>query len=258
MSNSLSSPSDSDQTSYQTSLDLSAVNPDILEAIFLRFSKKDLMKCAESILDSKEDYEGENYIRSLAGSGKPILANNFSCLSIKKPFERGLRVHENPNGLNEVTKHVDPRWVFENGDGTCSKYFDITIKELGLSLEIMDNYRPPIVFSEWVVNRSDCGCLYRSSIQLFNENRQRIAWERQEISFNKWQHQLWQKFEVAMQSYPPGARSIRVLSSGRDLEYWQGHYGPKMAGSQLIIKMDETPLPAQFLVLGDGQNEPME
>uniref|UniRef100_A0AC34G0G0 FBA domain-containing protein n=1 Tax=Panagrolaimus sp. ES5 TaxID=591445 RepID=A0AC34G0G0_9BILA len=141
---------------------------------------------------------------------------------------------------------------------TCSKYFDISIKELGLSPEIMDNFRPPIVFSEWVTNRSDCGCRYRSSIQLFDENRERLAWERQELSFNQWQYQRWQKVEVVMESYPPGARSIRVLSSGRDLQFWAGYYGPKMAGCQLMIKMEETPLPIQPLVLGGEQNEPME
>uniref|UniRef100_A0A914YA83 F-box domain-containing protein n=1 Tax=Panagrolaimus superbus TaxID=310955 RepID=A0A914YA83_9BILA len=173
-----SSSSSSDQTPFHTSMDLSNVNPEILEAIFLRFSKKDLVKCSEvchlwrnivktrSFWIAKEDYEDENYLRSLVDTGRPILGNNFAVLSIKKPFERGLLIHENPKGKNEVARHVDPRWFFDNGgDGwryqappsfiqshfhpefkdlfdacletsyqTCSKYFDISIKELGLSV----------------------------------------------------------------------------------------------------------------------------
>ena len=51
----------------------------------------------------------------------------------------------------------------------------------------MDKHRPPLVFSEWVVNRADCGCLYRSSIILYNAERLSIAAERQELSFDQWQ-----------------------------------------------------------------------
>uniref|UniRef100_A0AC35G8D6 F-box domain-containing protein n=1 Tax=Panagrolaimus sp. PS1159 TaxID=55785 RepID=A0AC35G8D6_9BILA len=289
-------------TSPEESMDLSEVNPEILEAIFLRFPKKDLVKCSQvchlwkniintrSFWVAKEDYEGETYLRSLIDTRKPILGNDFALLSIKRPYERGLLVHENPDGKTPVTRNADPRWYFNDGGngwryqeppsfieshfhrdfkpifdschetsyGTCSKYFDLSIKDLGLTPEVMDNFRPPIVFSEWVTNRSDCGCLYRSSIQLFNENRHRIAWERQELSFDQWQYQLWQKVEVVMQSYPPGARSIRILSSGRDLQFWNGHYGPKMAGCQLMIKMEETPPPTQPFELGGLQDAPME
>jgi hypothetical protein len=55
-----------------------------------------------------------------------------------------------------------------------------------------------------------------------------------------------------MKSYPSGARSFRVLSSGRDLQFWAGHYGPKMAGCQFMIKAAQP--------FGDGypQDAPME
>ena len=70
--------------------------------------------------------------------------------------------------------------------------------------------------------------------------------------------QKWQKVEVVMKSYPEGARFIRVLSSGRDLQFWAGHYGPKIAGSSFMIKMEETPPSTRPPELGEFQDAPME
>ena len=61
-----------------------------------------------------------------------------------------------------------------------------------------------------------------------------------------------------MKSYPPGARTIRVMSSGKDLQFWKGHYGPKMAGCQFMIKMEESPPPSQPVIDGYPQDAPME
>ena len=48
-----------------------------------------------------------------------------------------------------------------------------------------------------------------------------------------------------LRSYPPGVRTIRIKSSGRDLQFWAGFYGPKIAGSSLKIQMESSPPPTQ-------------
>ena len=50
----------------------------------------------------------------------------------------------------------------------------------------MDENRPPIVFSEWVANRSDCGSEYKISIQLCNNENDELAVDRSEINFQQW------------------------------------------------------------------------
>lgn len=46
---------------------------------------------------------------------------------------------------------------------------------------------------------------------------------------------------MILKSYPSGGRMLRVYSAGRDTQFWAGFYGTKIAGSQLIISMENSP-----------------
>ena len=267
----------------RNSIDLSTVNPEILEAIFLRFPKDDLVNCrrvcklwneiikARSFWIAKEDFEGENYLRTLVDTGKPLFEGDLALISIRKPFEREFLKNENPKGKTTVAQHADARWKFKNGGNgwivesppgfinkfhpeytpmfdtclvtsyrICSKEMAFIIDNVGLTHPIVDNYCPPLVFSEWVINRADCGCIYQSSITLYDSQRRVLAEETKELSFAYGDQQKWQKVEVVIKSYPPGVRIIRLYSSGKDLQFWAGHYGPKIAGSSFMIRMENT------------------
>uniref|UniRef100_A0A914RDI4 FBA domain-containing protein n=1 Tax=Panagrolaimus davidi TaxID=227884 RepID=A0A914RDI4_9BILA len=213
------------ETSPSTVIDLSVANPDIIEAILLRLPGKEIIKCRKvcrkwnnitlslSFWLSKEEYDGEKYIKSLINSGKSLLCEDYAILSVKKPFERNILFNSNPNGKNEVKKHADPRWNFsspgwvyssppsflpdnfhpefddlfdgclETTSSRCDKTCIINIKEIGLSPHIMNLYRPPIIFSEWISNQTDCRSIYWATIRLLNERHQVIAVKEKEQRF---------------------------------------------------------------------------
>lgn len=41
--------------------------------------------------------------------------------------------------------------------------------------------------------------------------------------------------------YGPGVRKIVFLHAGKDLTFWKGHYGSKMAGACILIKIPNCP-----------------
>ncbi|KAE9550078.1 hypothetical protein FO519_006710 [Halicephalobus sp. NKZ332] len=232
---------------------------------------------------AKEEFDGEQYINSLVDTKMPLLSSNFGKLSICRPFNHNLLSDKNPKGGNECEKHADPRWLFSNGGNgwcyesppqflsehfdpnfkplfdscfatsyrLCSKEMNVNLAKLGIDDDVLDEYRPPIVFSEWVTNRSDCGSLYRIRLELYDENHRILASEEKEITFNQWAFQLWQKVEIVLKSYPKGCRSLKVSSGSKDTQFWNGYYGAKIAGSELVIKMESSP-PANRAVSDSG------
>uniref|UniRef100_A0AC34GES4 FBA domain-containing protein n=1 Tax=Panagrolaimus sp. ES5 TaxID=591445 RepID=A0AC34GES4_9BILA len=97
---------------------------------------------------------------------------------------------------------------------------------------MMDYFRPNIIFSEWVVNRADCGSKYHSSLALLDKSHRVVAEVKDERHFRRWHLQKWEKVTLQIRAYPPGVRYIRVTSSGQDTQFWEGHYGVKIAGSE--------------------------
>lgn len=68
----------------------------------------------------------------------------------------------------------------------CTKKMDLDMESLGIDIEVLDNFRPPIVFSEWVSHRSDCGAMYRMGLRFYDVRDVCLASEQQEISFEQW------------------------------------------------------------------------
>lgn len=64
--------------------------------------------------------------------------------------------------------------------------------------------------------------------------------------------------EVTLKSYPRGCRTLRVYSSGRDTQFWAGNYGVKIAGSQLIVRLESSPPSTSQNPAGDSRTSPME
>ncbi|KAE9555475.1 hypothetical protein FO519_001330 [Halicephalobus sp. NKZ332] len=224
----------------------------------------------------KLELDRDDYLKSLFLTGKKVLSSNFSKLCILRPFNRNLLQERNPEGKGE--KFFDTRWIFENsGDGwtyesppvflsgekhfhpdfyplfdsclatsyrrndnMCKKTLELSLLEIGLEENILDTHRPPIFFTEWVSNKSDCGSEYRVSLELHDEHGAQLVTEVKSINFAQWENQRWHKLEVELKSYPAGCRLLKICSGGYSTLCRTGHYGVKIAGSQLVIKMESS------------------
>ena len=47
----------------------------------------------------------------------------------------------------------------------------------------MDPYRPPIIYSEWVINRADCGSRYTNQLILYDRDGNSLAIKEGHIQF---------------------------------------------------------------------------
>uniref|UniRef100_A0AC34F5M3 FBA domain-containing protein n=1 Tax=Panagrolaimus sp. ES5 TaxID=591445 RepID=A0AC34F5M3_9BILA len=85
------------------------------------------------------------------------------------------------------------------------------------------------------------GSKYQASITILDSSHRVIAGENIKKIYEQWQLQKWEKIEVKLQSYPSKARYIQIHSSGQDTQFWQGHYGVKIAGSELKMFLNDIP-----------------
>uniref|UniRef100_A0AC34FJK4 F-box domain-containing protein n=1 Tax=Panagrolaimus sp. ES5 TaxID=591445 RepID=A0AC34FJK4_9BILA len=257
-------------------VDLSKACPDVLREIFLRLPKKDIINCRKVCRKwnnatygrqfwlAKEKYARERYLRRLIDSGTPLFSDNFAFLSIKRPFNRNLLATYNLYGEDEVTRNADPRWEFSSGWrfivaplglGTiragfenkfnagheiygeqATKSIKISIDDLGITPEAMDQFRPPIIFSEWLAVRT----LSRNEVivALLNVKNKCVRLEAKDMSVNTYHGtgtKKWNHVEIVLKSYPVGVRTIAIAV--------RGGCGLITAGSRMEIKTEETPPP---------------
>uniref|UniRef100_A0A914Q2E3 FBA domain-containing protein n=1 Tax=Panagrolaimus davidi TaxID=227884 RepID=A0A914Q2E3_9BILA len=218
------------------------------------------MKHFDRISNQTLDYQ----IKLKAIETSALSSNEFRAYHIR----RNLLADSNPNGKNSVSQNADYRWDFvgpwkygtpvflhthydpefedkfdtcyETSCSNCKKTLTIDLNDIGMT-HIVNTFQPLITFSEWVVNRADCGSIYQSSIYLLDSSHRVIAVEEGKTEFQQWQLQKWEKLELRIQSYPSETRYIRIESSGKDTQFWAGHYGVKIAESELKIHFDDIP-----------------
>ena len=129
------------------------------------------------------------------------------------------------------------QFCFATSYRTSLKVQRIDLEAEGLTPYVLDNWQPPIVVSEWYSCRWDCPAAYNCSIKLLDQNDKTIdkfqfidtlEGEKQ----NKW-HQVMHEFT----NYGPGLRTISFYHGGMDHSFWAGHYGSKMAGASVYMKI---------------------
>uniref|UniRef100_A0A1I7XG51 F-box domain-containing protein n=1 Tax=Heterorhabditis bacteriophora TaxID=37862 RepID=A0A1I7XG51_HETBA len=139
----------------------------------------------------------------------------------------------------------------------CQRYFEIDLRKCGIEDWIMDRVRPTIIVRELSCCRRDCGAVYEFRAQLlqtselFDKNillpRFRMiskTWEQWQVDNSLLLLSIlggfsWELSEHIFTEYPPGMRRIGIMSSGKDTQFWAGHYGAKFANTEVIVKFPE-------------------
>ncbi|XP_076331847.1 F-box only protein 44-like isoform X2 [Tachypleus tridentatus] len=153
--------------------------------------------------------------------------NFFRNIYLKKPFNRNLL--KNSTGQ-------DIKSCFATSYMNCSKFQLINLFQQGVLQEVMDNARPKIEVSEWHAARFDCGSVYELKVHLLDENyepQDEFHYGPYEVA--QWQGRQWIQTKHLFEHYPPGVRYIQFRHSGKDMQFWAGHYGSKMCGARVTF-----------------------
>jgi hypothetical protein len=119
----------------------------------------------------------------------------------------------------------------------CCKDKVIDLHCMGVSQELLDNAQPSIVASEWFAARFDCGSIYNLHVALLNSKYENVTHFDHQVTTPQWVggELGWRRVEHTFTEYGKGVKYIRFAHAGKDTQFWAGHYGSKMAGSQVTI-----------------------
>eukprot|EP00057_Strongylocentrotus_purpuratus_P005703 XP_003731589.1 PREDICTED: F-box only protein 6 isoform X1 [Strongylocentrotus purpuratus] len=138
---------------------------------------------------------------------------------------------------------------FATSYGWCEREQVIDLLEEGFSEEMLDCLQPIIFVSEWYAARFDCGNTYEFGVQLLNgrptsdDTKDVIidSFTFGPIQTPEWPEKSWKQASHHFREYGPGLRFIRYWDKSKDNKFWAGHYGGKMAGSEVrfVFKQEQ-------------------
>lgn len=121
--------------------------------------------------------------------------------------------------------------------GWCNKSQLIDLLAEGCTEEILDRVRPQIEILDWVAARFDCACKYVLEVSLLSLNKSLLDSHETSKTWAQWDDNSWNKVTLTFSSYPEGVRYIQLMHGGKDLQFWAGHYGPKITGTSVVLKL---------------------
>ncbi|KAL1264992.1 hypothetical protein QQF64_003019 [Cirrhinus molitorella] len=171
---------------------------------------------------------------------------------------------KNPNGDEgldhwELTENGGDQWQTEGMPGDCghgfnddsvTKYFSTSFEQClkrqvidllaeGYDPENLDIAQPAVHVEDWYCSRTDCGCIYKLTVCLLDENQEIICeFNPDEVTLNPdCDDCSWKQVSHTFTDYGPGLRFISFEHGGQDTKYWQGWFGVRVTGSSVTIDL---------------------
>ncbi|KAL6436475.1 hypothetical protein ACFW04_004750 [Cataglyphis niger] len=193
----------------------------------------------------------------------------FYLISKMKPFERNLlKNHSGEQKMKywSILSNGGDRWTIENPPvgvpelpltepifeekqicfatsyHSCTKKQVVNLVAEGIHPYLLDVLQPPIMVSEWYCCRWDCPATYECQIELLGidkeDNTMKILdkFQFRDTIEGERQNQ-WLYVSHVFENYGSGLRKISFLHGGMDKSFWAGHYGSKMAGANICVKI---------------------
>ncbi|XP_041352447.1 F-box only protein 6-like [Gigantopelta aegis] len=115
----------------------------------------------------------------------------------------------------------------------CEKYQLVDLLAEGCTEVVLDTWQPPIEVSEWYAGRFDCGCVYHLTVKLLSATKKVIKTFETEERVDQWAGKQWEQVMHTFKDYGTGVRYVQFTHSGKDTQFWAGHYGPKFTLSSV-------------------------
>lgn len=122
-------------------------------------------------------------------------------------------------------------FFFASSYDWCRKSQTIDLKALGYSEEFLDS-SPEIIVRDFYLGRGDCGSVYELRVELQDEDRRAMQ---NPFLFSDETVTLWLPVTKRFSGYGKGLRFIHFQHSGKDRNYWKGHFGARVAESSVIF-----------------------
>uniref|UniRef100_A0A915BMA0 FBA domain-containing protein n=1 Tax=Parascaris univalens TaxID=6257 RepID=A0A915BMA0_PARUN len=211
---------------------------------------------SESLLNMKKVCFKQPFERNLIDN--PSGEKNFDGWTVLDNGGDRMIVEKPPlNCSTNLDDEIPLAFVTSYGWGTMRYVIDLWNE--GIEAVFLDTYRPPITVSEYFTCRRDCAAVYALQVELIPDGQEsricnnvvpRDYWrndlpEQQDVITDKsvtqvrrmeqWSNAEWQRVEHTFEDYPIGVRFVVFQHSGKDLQFWAGHYGSKMAKASVIV-----------------------
>uniref|UniRef100_A0A8D0DSV8 F-box protein 27 n=1 Tax=Salvator merianae TaxID=96440 RepID=A0A8D0DSV8_SALMN len=145
----------------------------------------------------------------------------------------GWIVEENKNPIKEAPAQT----CFVSSYVWCEKVQLVNLLKEGLWEELLDNYQPDILISDWWGAREDCGCEYEVRVTLLGADKSTIAeFAAKPDPIPQWNDASYQQVSHVFRHYGPGVRYVRFYHKGKDTQFWAGHYGARITNSTVLLK----------------------
>ncbi|KAH0951276.1 hypothetical protein HN011_000794 [Eciton burchellii] len=254
------------------------IPPELLTEIFCRVEPKSLLNCQLVCKRWKiliQSYvwrkKAEMTVNKLFPRHKEIPWQAFYHICKKKPFERNLlRNHSGQNGKKywQIIFEGGDRWriekppigvpelpsvpVFEGlqicfatSYKNCTKTQIVDLIAEGFHPYFLDVLQPSITVSEWYSSRWDCPAIYECHARLLGgvddcTHKQMILDEfRHHDTMEGDRQNQWHFISHVFENYGRGLREINFTHGGMDKAFWAGHYGSKMAGACISVRVPQ-------------------
>lgn len=126
---------------------------------------------------------------------------------------------------------AEKRLFFSSSYDWCRKSQTIDLKALGYSEEFLDS-SPEIIVCDFYLGRGDCGSVYELRVELQDANGRAIQ---NPFLFSDETVTLWLPVTKRFSGYGKGLRFVYFQHSGKDRNYWKGHFGARVAESSVIF-----------------------
>lgn len=160
-----------------------------------------------------------------------ILSEGGDCWKVENP-----PVGVTPLPSNELI-FEGKQFCFVTSYRSCTKAQIIDLEVEGLTSYMLDELQPIIVVSEWYSCRWDCPAIYECAIKLLGEDNNVIDLFHFRDSIEGEKQNQWHQMSHEFKNYGPGLRKISFYHGGADKLFWAGHYGSKMAGACVYVKI---------------------
>ncbi|XP_047365011.1 F-box only protein 44-like [Vespa velutina] len=153
------------------------------------------------------------------------------------------KVENPPCGVPPIPKNVSvfekKEYCFVTSYNNCSKMQLIDLEAEGLLSYVLDVLQPTIVVSEWYSCRWDCPAHYECTIELLRSDNKVMKTFQFHDDIEGDKQNQWLNVSHEFKDYGLGLKKISFYHGGMDKSFWAGHYGSKMAGACVIVKIPE-------------------
>ncbi|XP_048471012.1 F-box only protein 6-like isoform X5 [Rhincodon typus] len=167
----------------------------------------------------------------------PCAEEGFNHWTIDHNGGDNWKIEALPGGLGSAFPDRHIKNYFVTSYGLCQKSQLIDLVANGLWENLLDEFQPKIVVSDWYAARRDCGCVYSLEVKLLSKSKTVLKrYKSKEIKIPQWSDAKWNQLTHVFEAYGRGVRFVWFSHKGQDTQFWAGWYGVRVTNSSVTVE----------------------